>query len=286
MSKRPHHCLITGGSGYLGSELANYLRKKGWYVTTASRQPKTETDTAKFTLGEDIPPGLLDGIDVLIHAAYDFAPRSWEEINQTNVIGSKKLLQAAKAAGVASIITISSISAFPACKSFYGKAKLLMEEATLAVGGTPLRPGLIYGGSNSGIYGRLKKQAGKKIVPLLSGSSCTLHMTHVDDLARVIMNCADGYSSKQNGPWIVAHPEPWPLKKLLQAMVAARGKKLIFIPVPWQLVLAGLKFFEAIGLPRDFKSDNLISIVNQDPHLDFRAVQACGVEMRPFQPDF
>jgi nucleoside-diphosphate-sugar epimerase len=283
MSERILTCLITGGSGYLGSELAAYFRKQGWRVIAASRHPQGN-DSVAFSLGDDVAPEFFRGVDVLIHGAYDFAPRNWEEIDQRNVVGSEKLLRQAKASGVF-IITISSISAFPACKSFYGKAKLLMEEATLAVGGIALRPGLIYGGSNQGIFGRLMKQVAEKtVVPLLSGSSCTLHLTQVEDLARVIEGCVNGVCPKQDAPWVVAHPEPWPLKNLLQAMATARGKKLLFIPVPWPFVLFALKFFEAIGLPRDFKSDNLISIVNQDPHLDFRAVSNCGVPMRPFQP--
>jgi nucleoside-diphosphate-sugar epimerase len=283
MSERILTCLITGGSGYLGSELAAYFRKQGWRVIAASRHPKGN-ETAAFNLGDEVSPELFRGVDVLIHGAYDFAPRKWDEIYQRNVVGSEKLLKQANAAGVF-IITISSISAFPACKSFYGKAKLLMEEATLVVGGIALRPGLIYGGSNQGIFGRLMKQVeGNTLIPLLSGSSCTLHLTHVEDLARVIEGCVQGTCPRHDAPWVVAHPEPWPLKKLLQAMAAARGKKLVFIPVPWPLVLFALRFFEALGLPRDFKSDNLISIVNQDPQLDFRAVSECGIPMRPFQP--
>lgn len=284
MSDCPRTCLITGGSGYLGSELAGFLRNSGWRVIAASRHPQVE-DSAVFSLGEEVPHDMFQGVDALIHCAYDFAPCNWKAIYQRNVIGTRQLLQQAKAAGVF-IITVSSISAFPACKSYYGKAKLLIEEATFAVGGVVLRPGLIYGGSNRGIYGRLMKQVdGKKIIPLLTGSSCTLHLTHVEDLANVIKGWLNGTWCAQASPWVVAHPEPWPLKKLLQAMAASKGKRLLFVPVPWPPVWLGLRSLEALGLPMQFKSDNLISIVNQDLHLDFHAVLNCGIPLRPFRPE-
>jgi len=276
-------CLVTGGSGYLGAELAVFLRNSGWRVIQASRHPRG-ADSVAYSLGEEISSDLFQGVTALVHGAYDFEPRRWDAIYQRNVIGTRQLLQRAKDAGVL-IITISSISAFPGCKSFYGKAKLLMEEATQALGGVVLRPGLIYGGSNQGIYGRLLKQVeGKTFVPLLSGNPCTLHLTHVEDLAKVIKGWLNGAWPAQALPWVVAHPEPWPMKKLLRAMAAAKGRKLRFIPAPWPLVWIALKFFEQIGRPLDFKSDNLISIVNQNPHLDFSAVTTCGMPIRPFQP--
>jgi nucleoside-diphosphate-sugar epimerase len=283
MSERRKTCLITGGSGYLGSELAAFLREKGWRVVSASRHPQGG-DAVQFSLGDKISAGLFAGVDALIHAAYDFAPRDWETIQRVNVAGTQQLLQQAGATGV-TILTISSISAFPGCKSHYGKAKLLMEEATRLVGGVVLRPGLIYGGSNQGIYGRLLKQVeGKTFVPLLSENPCTLHLTHVEDLSGVIHGWLQGEWTTQDSPWVVAHPEPWPMKKLLQAMAASRGRKLRFIPVPWPLVWLGLRSSEKVGLPLDFKSDNLISIVNQDPGLDFSAIARFGLAVRPFQP--
>ena len=284
MSDRPKTCLITGASGYLGGELAAFLRNSGWRVIAASRHPQGN-DGVAYSLGGEVSPDLFQGVDALIHCAYDFAPGRWEDIHRRNVIGSRRLLQQAKSAGVCSI-TISSISAFPGCKSLYGKAKLLVEEAAFSIGGIVLRPGLIYGGGNRGIYGRLMKQVeGRKLVPLLSGNPCTLHLTHVEDLARVINGWLNGAWPAQTSPWVVAHPEPWPLKKLLQAMAGAKGKRLLFIPAPWPLVWLLLKLLEAIGLPRAFKSDNLISIVNQDQHLDFRAVLSCGIPLRPFRPE-
>ena len=67
-------------------------------------------------------------------------------------------------------------------------------------------------------------------------------------------------------------------------MAAAKHKKLVFIPVPYWLVLFGLKTFEKIGMNIRFKTDNLVSLVNQNEHPDFSATREIKAFFRPFEP--
>jgi hypothetical protein len=55
-----------------------------------------------------------------------------------------------------------------------------------------------------------------------------------------------------------------------------------FVPVPWRLIWAPLRLAEALRLPLKFRSDSVISLVNQDPHPDFAATRALGVALRDF----
>ena len=275
-------CLVTGGRGYLGSEVMRYLQNAGWKVFSASRHPKESTDI-RYDLGGDLTPGALEGISALVHCAYDFGPTRWDEIHQKNVVGTQRLLDQAKSAGIDNIITISSISAFDGCRSLYGKAKLEIEKATLAAGGIALRPGLIYGGSDQGMYGRLVAQVNRgKPIPLLSGSSCTQFLVNVEDLCGLIEGLLSGTVSRPASPFVVAHPEPWPLRKLLTAI--AGNRKLRLIPIPWQFVWLGLRTLESVGLKMNFKSDSVRSIVYQNQHPDFSEVRRLGVNLRAFQP--
>jgi nucleoside-diphosphate-sugar epimerase len=107
MADRAKTCLITGGNGYLGSELASLLRASGWRVISAERRPHG-SDSVAYSLDGEVSPTLFGGVDALIHGAYDFRPRSWDAIYRKNVLGSRKLIEKAKAAGVATLL-ISSI---------------------------------------------------------------------------------------------------------------------------------------------------------------------------------
>ena len=281
MSNASKTCLVVGGRGYLGGELISYLQKAGWRAISASRRSKEPGDIA-YSLGGEFPPGALEGIDAIVHCAYDFAPSTWNEIEEKNVQGTKRLLDQVTRAGIKNIITISSISAFPGCKSLYGKAKLLTEEATLAVSGVALRPGLIYGGSDQGMYGKLEAQVNRgKPIPLLTGSSCTQFLVNVEDLCRVIEAILSGKVPKPTEVWTVANPEPWPLRQLLLAI--AGDRKISFIPVPWQPVWLALRTAEILGLKLAFKSDSVRSIIYQNKSPDLHHVPAAGIELRSFR---
>jgi len=276
----PRRCLITGGSGYLGSELANHLRRADWVVVATSRSPRGR-EVIAFTLGEAIPSENLRGFDALVHCAYDFSEEGRGEIHRRNVEGTRLLLDQARAAGIAKVVTISSISAFEGCASVYGKAKLEIERATLERGGVVLRPGLIHGGAGRGMFGRLRDQSAKGLVPLLVGNPCTQFLVHVGDLAQVVQGWIEGRWKNEGVPWTVANPEPWPLRRLLRAMAAAEMRRVLFLPVPWRMAWLAVRCAERLGIRTSFTSDSVVSIVNQNPHPDFRPVLGSGVVMRP-----
>jgi nucleoside-diphosphate-sugar epimerase len=275
--------LIVGGLGFLGRELAHFLQGTGWRIICTSRNPR-ESGQILYALGGDFPQGALAGVDAIVHCAYDFGPTSWPDIHQKNVVGTQRLLDQATQAGIKTFITVSSISAFPQCHSLYGKAKLLIEAATLAAGGMVLRPGLIYGGSNRGMFGRLSASVKRaRPVPLLVGSSCTQFLVHVDDLNRIIELLLSNEIPRPASVWTVAHSKPWPLRHLLLAM--AGNRKVHFIPVPWQAVWLALRAVESLGIRMAFKSDSVRSIVYQNPAPDLSQVAAAGIKLREYHSD-
>ena len=146
-------CAITGSNGYVGSCVKNHFAANGWEIMELTRRPKPETRAVKFQLGGEVSPAALAGVDALVHCAYDFKPLRMEDIRAVNVDGSRKILAAARAAGIPKIIFISSISAFDGCRSLYGKAKLEIEKIALAQGALVIRPGLVYGDDSGGMFG-------------------------------------------------------------------------------------------------------------------------------------
>src|SRR5439155_11439135 len=75
-------CAITGASGYIGGYLACYLQERGMHMIALSRTAPREALAAKvvpFTLGQTVAPGVFEGVDILIHCAYDFTVNRWDE---------------------------------------------------------------------------------------------------------------------------------------------------------------------------------------------------------------
>jgi len=217
-----------------------------------------------------------------VHCAYDFSLMKWKDIERVNVGGTRQLLQAATEAKVERIVLISSLSAFSGCRALYGRAKLEMEALTTSAGGHIIRPGLVYGDSPGGVFGKLVRQVrASKLVPVITGGKQTQYLLHTEDLGAVVKACLEG-AGGTGKPISAAHEQPWEVRDILRQIALALGRKVHFLPVPWQLLWLGLRGFESIGLPPNFRSDSLISMVYQDPGPAFNASQEVGVRCRPF----
>lgn len=110
-------CLITGGSGFVGSRLIERLIAQGWQVRALAR-----SDEAMRTVqarGAQAVRGSLDdiasltiatrGCSVVVHVAALF--KLWgdhDEFEQSNVLGTANLLRAAEAASVKRFVQVGA----------------------------------------------------------------------------------------------------------------------------------------------------------------------------------
>jgi nucleoside-diphosphate-sugar epimerase len=277
-------CAITGTGGYLGGQLRRHFESHGWAVRELTRQPQASASARAFQLGTELAPGTLSGVRALIHCAYDFQALTRDEIHRTNVLGTAKLLHAARAASVARVACISSISAFAGCRSLYGQAKLEIERLAADHGALAIRPGLIYGEQPGGMFGRLVTQVSQaSVLPLIGGGRQIQFLVHADDLSAFLRQFAERSDAAPGPPLTAAHAQPWTFRGLLEEIARARKKRLKFVPVPWRLVWLALKTAERLGRPLGFRSDSLVSLLHPNPQPDFATSAAAGLVCRPFR---
>jgi NADH dehydrogenase len=174
------------------------------------------------------------------------------------------------------------MSSFEGALSLYGKAKLEIERTVLDKGGFVIRPGLVYGKNPGGMMGALNRLVTKSpILPVLGRGKQLLYLVHEDDLANLVLRC--GFSLEPLGrPISAAYSEPLTFRDILRIMARSRGRAILIIPIPWILPYATLKSAEAIGLDVGFRSDSLISVLNQNPVPDFTLPQELKVSFRKF----
>jgi nucleoside-diphosphate-sugar epimerase len=253
---------ITGGAGFVGGHLTRQLRTLGHRVTVFTRP----TAPRGVLSAED-----LVGLDVLIHAAWDF-----NVVDNRNVADSIRLFEAARAAGMARVVFISTMSAFDGCRSRYGASKLAVERHAAAMGVCPVRLGFVCADSNGGLSGSLKKLAALPIVPLPGGGSQNLYTLDANDLAPAFLKIIEHYPAE---PVNMAYPEPVRLDRLLRCFAQQQGRNPFLVPFPWRMLWLPLRAVEAAGIHLKFRSDNLVSLMNQNPAPDFRHLREWG-----FQP--
>ncbi len=120
--------LVTGGTGFVGCHTVNTLRKHGHEVHLLLRSPqKIATalgpfgiDDIEHTVGDVTDRYAVDralrGCDAVIHAAALFTMdrRREAEVHESNVVGSRNVLDRAVHLGLDPIVYVSSVSAlFP-----------------------------------------------------------------------------------------------------------------------------------------------------------------------------
>jgi len=116
--------LITGGAGFIGIHLANYLHEQGHYVRVlddlSAGHPERLLPGIHFTRGDvrDIPKlwSLLQGVDVVYHlAARVSVPASIlypREYNDVNVGGTVALLEACRDVGIRRMVLAGSATVY------------------------------------------------------------------------------------------------------------------------------------------------------------------------------
>lgn len=268
---------VTGSSGFLGAELCRRLVSHGKSVLRLQRT-RAEEGWLRFTLGEPLPQGALAGVEVLVHCAHDFRPRSAEAIERVNVQGSFRLLEAAREARVPRIVFVSSVSAYTGCVSLYGRAKLRVEARVAELGGCVLRPGVIYADTPGGFAGRLEKLSAWPLLPVFSGGRQPLYLVHRDDVVSGIERAAEREAPPE--PLLVAHPVSVPFREVLSLFARRHGRRVRFVSVPADVALLALRALERVGLGAGFSSDSLLGLLHPNP--DPKVGDLFGVTPRSF----
>ncbi|MEK7390428.1 MAG: NAD-dependent epimerase/dehydratase family protein [Elusimicrobiota bacterium] len=271
---------VTGAAGMVGSSACAALTAAGHAVRRLTRSP-SGADDRLFRLEEPLSPGALAGCDALIHGAYDFSAMGWEQVEHVNVQGSLRLLNASKRAGIKRVVFVSSISAFAACRSDYGRGKVIVENAALDGDAIVLRPGLIYGGPG-GMYKALAKLSACPLLPVFDGGGQPLHMVHLDDVARDLVAALHWDPKRAAGPVTLADPEPIAFKDLLAAIARDKGRRVRTVSIPSAPVLLFLRALEALGLRPRFRADSLEALLHPNDRLDWSAHGRLNLNYRRF----
>ena len=278
-------CAVTGSTGYVGSIIASALSTHMKVVPLTRRDVGPHCIEWEFDSGRDITEQLRSrGITTLVHAAWDMRSNTLDELRHSSVAGSGRLFEMASRAGVSRIVFISTISAFEGCRAAYGRSKLEAEHMAAAKGGIILRPGLVFGPTSGGVFGAIRAQVRKtKFIPLVGNGRAPQYLLHEDTLKDIIVRCATGqFDSLKGVPLTIAHSNPWLFRELVSQIARAENRNVTLVPVPWQILYAGLKTAETIGMKLPVRSDSVISFIYQNPKPDFSTLFEYGVQPLPF----
>lgn len=205
------NALVTGGTGFIGSHLVEYLTKSQYVNTKCLVRSKEKWlrgmnfERISGSLSDlDVLKDALKSVDVLFHVAAIVKAPTWQEFKRANVDATEDLVRLAKRVGVKKIVILSSLAAVGPSQgqpvdettpfhpvSMYGRSKMEMEKRIQKLADdsdsiTIVRPPAVFGPREDQIYSFFKA-ASKGICPIIGdGNRPPVSMIHVQDLVRGI----------------------------------------------------------------------------------------------------
>lgn len=194
--------IVFGGSGFIGSHVADALTDAGHKVVIFDIEPSKYLKRSQSTvvgdiLDQDLVERTVRGSDVVYNfaAVADIEEASNKPVEsvKTNILGNTVILDACRRAGVKRFIFASSIYVYSKAGSFYRSTKQaceLLTENYNEIFGLPytiIRYGSLYGpraNKNNFIYSILKQALAKKKIVREGDGEEIREYIHVQDAAR------------------------------------------------------------------------------------------------------
>lgn len=269
---------ITGGSGFLGINMARYLLERGHEVVSYDLLPfdYPEQDQIKWIIGDIRNKPFLKesmtGSDIVIHCAAALPLYSAEDIRTTDIDGTRNVCESAKENGIKRMIHISSTAVYgipdhhPLFETDkldgvgeYGKAKIEAEKIceefrTQGLIIPILRPKSFIGPERLGVFALFYDWActGHGF-PMIGSGENRYQLMDVEDFCSGIYLCSTSEEEKVNDTFNFGAKDFTTMKEDYQAVLdrAGFGKKISGFPA-WPMIWA-LRFLELLHLSPLYK---------------------------------
>jgi dihydroflavonol-4-reductase len=269
---------LTGGTGFIGGEVARQLRARGEEVVCLVRNPAKaarllelgcELASGDLSDGAAIRQGMR-GCDAAIHAAamYEVGipakqrPAMWE----ANVAGTERVMEAALAEKAPRVVYVSTVGVFGNTHrqvvdetyknpetdftSYYEETKLeahKLVQRMIDEQGLPaiiVQPGGVYGPGDTSQVADLLKQffAGK--LPLLPFPELGICMTHVEDIAGGILLALD--KGARGETYVISGPATT-MREAIETVARVSGRKAPKRALPTGLMKAMIPLGPLVG---------------------------------------
>lgn len=283
---------MTGATGFVGRHLAALLVRRGHVVRALVRSPgrarPLEAPALELVPGDLGERPALDrlarGADAIVHligVVVEAGPATFQSVH---VEGTRRLLAAAREAGVARFVHMSAIGARDESGATpYHRTKWQAEELVRKSGlsHAVFRPSIISGPESAPIRILARLHRWSPVVPVFGDGRFPTQPVWVDDVAQAFALATENPAI--TGAFELGGPAVMTYEGFVRAIGRAARHPRPFVHVPLRLVRAAARVFDLLGPRAPLTSDQLQMLVEGSATPANAIESAFGIRPLPFE---
>lgn len=270
---------VFGGSGFVGRHVVRELARLGYRIRVAVRRPDLAIHLQPLgTVGQihAVQANVrnaasiaraIEGADAVVNLVGIMSSTGKNTLNAVHEFGAGAIAREANAAGIKTMVHLSSIGVGEESDSSYARSKAKGEALVRAAmpDAVIFRSSVIFGPEDD-FFNRFATMARySPALPLIGGGETKFQPVFVGDVAKAIGLAVEG-KAKASGVYELGGPRVASFKELMELMLETINRKRLLAPIPFGLASFKAMFLQYLPgklLTPDqvtmLKSDNVVS---------------------------
>ena len=295
--EHPELVTIIGGSGFVGTQIVQELARAGYRVRVAVRRPDLAGHLRPLGgVGQVVPmqanvrypdsiAAAVRGASVVINLAAVGVEKGKQRFRAVNVMGARRVAEAAKAAGAKTLIHMSVIGADENSPSLFARSRAMGEAEVRAAfpSAIIMRPSVIFG-TNDEFFNKLGLIARMLPVMPLFGGKTRIQPVYVGDVAEAFAAAVQG-NLKAGKTYELGGPDVLTNRELVERVLRATNRSNPILPLP--AFVGRLLAFPMGFLPKPLVTGEQVTlreidnVVSPEAAKEKRTLAGMGIVARP-----
>jgi NADH dehydrogenase len=286
---------VFGGSGFIGRYVVQALARRGHRVRVAVRRPDLAGHLQPLgTVGQikAIQSNLryrwsidraVEGADAAVNLVGILAESRRQTFDAVQAFGPRAIGEAARAAGISSVVHVSAIGADQPSTIGYLRSKAEGEEGIR--GAVPeavvMRPSIAFGPEDD-FFNRFAGMARlSPALPLIGGGNTRFQPVFAGDIGEAIARAVDGVAER-GAVYELGGPEVLSFRDCLERMLAVTHRRRALVPIPWGVARVMGRIGQYLpGAPLTLDQVRMLqfdNVVSEAAKAEGRTLQGLGIE--------